>query len=123
MNGRRLLIDTNIALYVLNGDETVAKILDGKEVFVSFITQLELLGYQGITQEESLVIHTFLDNCQIIDINESIKEITIKIKKSKTVKLPDAIIAASAMSLNIPLITADKGFEKVNELTLILYDL
>ena len=46
MNGDNILIDTNIALYLLNGDRVVAEILDGKNVYVSFITELELLFHQ-----------------------------------------------------------------------------
>ena len=37
MNGS-VLIDTNIALYLLNGNKEVAGLLDGKRVFASFIT-------------------------------------------------------------------------------------
>ncbi len=48
MNGDNILIDTNIALYLLNGDSVVAEILDGKNVYVSFITELELLGFHEI---------------------------------------------------------------------------
>lgn len=44
MSGNSLLIDTNIALYLLNGDNTIAELLDGKDVYLSFISELELLG-------------------------------------------------------------------------------
>jgi len=44
-----ILIDTNIALYLLGGDEQIANVLDGQVVHVSFITELELLGYPDIT--------------------------------------------------------------------------
>jgi predicted nucleic acid-binding protein len=47
MNGRSFLIDTNIALYLLGGDVTITNILDNSTIYLSFITQLELLGYSG----------------------------------------------------------------------------
>jgi predicted nucleic acid-binding protein len=45
MSGSNLLLDTNIFLYLLGGDETIAETLNGKNIYVSFITELELLGY------------------------------------------------------------------------------
>lgn len=50
MNGDNILIDTNIALYLLSGDRVVAEILDGKNVYVSCNTELELLGFHGIAK-------------------------------------------------------------------------
>jgi hypothetical protein len=44
MNGNSLLIDTNIALYLFNGDTTLSFVLDGKKIYISFITELELLS-------------------------------------------------------------------------------
>ena len=52
MNGNKLLIDTNIVLYLLGGDTTCAEVLEGKNIFLSFISELELLSYQSITQSE-----------------------------------------------------------------------
>ena len=48
MNGNNLLLDTNIVLYLLNGEETLIPLLEEKNLFLSFITQLELLGNQNL---------------------------------------------------------------------------
>lgn len=123
MSGNSLLIDTNIALYLLNGDTTIAELLDGRDVYISFITELELLGFQDITKEERSIIEDFLSNCIIIDLNQSIKEITIDLKQSYKLKLPDAIIAATSQYMNLPLISADKVFERVSDLQFIKYEI
>ncbi len=49
MSGSRIALDTNIVLYLLAGDETLAEFLQDKKGYVSVITELELLGFQGIT--------------------------------------------------------------------------
>lgn len=118
----QILIDTNIAIYLLNGDRSLAEVLDGKRLYVSFITQLELLGYSGITPEQEQQIENMLDCCIIVDINNRIKSETLKLKRNHTIKLPDCIIAATSLYLDMPLITADKGFEKIEELDLMLYE-
>ncbi|NOT35827.1 MAG: type II toxin-antitoxin system VapC family toxin [Saprospiraceae bacterium] len=122
MNGENILIDTNIALYLLSGDTVVAEILDSKNVYVSFITELELLGFIGITLEEHQRIENFLKDCIIVDLNESIKQATVKLKQSKRIKLPDAIIGATSIYMNIPLISADAIFETIDEIQFIRYE-
>lgn len=121
MSGNRFFLDTNIVLYLLNGDETIAELLNGKQLFVSFISQLELLGYPGLDVTERDKIKQFLDECTIIDINEGIKQQVIEIRSLLRVKLPDAIIAASAIFYDLPLISADKDLKKVKNLGLIVY--
>lgn len=122
MNGNKLFIDTNIVLYWLAGDKTLAELLNDKQLYVSFITQLELLGYQGINKKDREIIEEFLSQCVIIDINAKIKSEVIRIKQNHSIKLPDSIIVASAMYLDLPVITADADFTKVEELNLIYYE-
>ena len=56
MNGGNLLVDTNICLYLLSGNETISEILDGNTLFNSFITQLELLSYPTISDIDTIKI-------------------------------------------------------------------
>ncbi|MBK9735046.1 MAG: type II toxin-antitoxin system VapC family toxin [Saprospiraceae bacterium] len=115
------MIDTNIALYLLSGDKSVEYILDNKNVYISFVTELELLGHFDITSSEQHYIESFLKDCIVIDLNQTIKLNTISIKQKYRMKLPDAIIAATSMYLNINLFSADKGFERVNDIQFIRY--
>ncbi|MCP1381822.1 PIN domain-containing protein [Runella salmonicolor] len=62
-----------------------------------------------------------MDESALIDINTGIKEITKQIRRNYRLKLPDAIVAATAIFLGIPLISADNQFKQVKELTFILY--
>ena len=122
MSGTKFLLDTNVVLYLLSGDETIAELVNEKQLYVSFITELELLAYQEITEEEQNQIKSFLKECTVINISEQIKEKTIRIRKLHKVKLPDSIIAATSEYLNIPLITADVGFKKIEKLSTIFYE-
>ena len=90
--------------------------------YLSFITQLELLGYQGLTEEQEQQIEYMLEDCVIIDVNNKIKQEVIKLKKNYTIKLPDCLVAATAIYMDLPLITSDKGFNKIEELNLMLYE-
>ena len=121
MSGNSLLLDTNVILYFLSGDRTLIPILSEKNLFVSFITQLELLSYKEITKTDIKNISKFLAECTIIDINTHIKESTVNIKRKYSLKLPDSIIIATGMYLKIPILSADAQFKLVEESNLIYY--
>jgi hypothetical protein len=121
MSGNKMVIDTNIALYLLDGDEILKEYLEDKVFYLSSITELELLGYKGITETEEIAIEFFLEECSIVDMNRGVKDITINLRRNYKLKLPDAIIAATAIFLGIPLISADWHFDKIEDLVFIKY--
>lgn len=122
MNGRSFLVDTNVALYLLAGDVTTTNILDNSTVYLSFITELELLGYSKITASELKKVKSFINDCIVVDINADIKNKAINIRQKNKIKLPDCIIAATAQFLDIPLLTADSDFKKIKNLIITLYE-
>ena len=122
MNGNNLFLDTNIILYLLNGDQTLADLLDKKTWYISFITELELLGFKQLNEVEEKTIRELLAQCMIIDINPYIKRKAIQIRRTTGLKLPDCIIASSAVYLDMPFITADKDFTGISEIKLIFYE-
>jgi len=121
MNGESLLADTNILLYLLAGDKTLARILNNKKVYISFITELELMSFKSLTQKEKSLVEALINECIIIDINNSIKQYTIELRRKYSIKLPDAIIAATTEYINLPLLTSDNDFKKINEINTIFY--
>jgi predicted nucleic acid-binding protein len=121
MNGNKLLLDTNIVLSMLDGDTTLSDFLFDKELYISFITEMELLSYKKITVKEQKAIKQFIKELLIIDINDAIKIKAITLRKSSNIKLPDAIIAATSLWLNTPLVTADKQLSKVKGVKIIYY--
>jgi len=122
MSGNNVFLDTNIVLYLLSGDTTIADLLMEQKIFVSFITELELLGYRDISKEDLIKIEEFLKEVTIVDINSEIKKVVVELRKNYKIKLPDAIVAATAFYLNIPLLTSDKELGKLTELQIVLYD-
>jgi len=121
MNGNSYLVDTNIVLYLLSGDERIAEILNGQKINISFITELELLGYKDLSNENLKIIKKFISDCTVFDINEEIKRNAITIRKKYGLKLPDAIIAGTSKYLNCPLLTADNDFSKLDDMSVIIY--
>lgn len=117
MNGSNYVADTNALIYLLNGNPCMASYLD-KSLSYSVISEMELLSYSGITDAEENSIKLLLSECEEVALSTEIKEKTIELRKKYKTKLPDAIVAASAIVKGLPLITADKGFNQIVELNL-----
>ena len=122
MSGNKIFVDTNIILYLLSGDETLAELLDGKQLYLSFVTQLELLSYPKLTKKSKKIVVEFIEHCVIIDINTEIKHLVIELRKKYSLKLPDCIIIATAIYHDLPIITADNDFRLIDELNLVFYE-
>ncbi|MCH6232658.1 MULTISPECIES: type II toxin-antitoxin system VapC family toxin [Cognataquiflexum] len=122
MNGNKLMVDTNVLLYLMQGDSTLVSILEGKNIYVSFVTELELYSFRPLSQEEKSKINILLSQCTIIDITAGIKQFTIDLRQNYPIKLPDSIIAGTSLYLDIPLFSADKGFKNIEPLDFIFYE-
>jgi predicted nucleic acid-binding protein len=121
MNGPDLLLDTNIVIYFLEGDDRLSPFVS-YNFAIPTITEIELLGWVGINQVEITKIKGFLAACEIVELNKEVKNLSIGLKQRSKLKTPDAIIAATALHLNIPLVTADRGFNKVEGIDLFLIE-
>jgi len=122
MSGIDYIIDTNILIYILKGDPKVKYFTQDEALGVSCITEMEVLGKYMISTFEKQIIDRFLNRCYIIEIDAQIKQLAINIKQQKKIKLPDAIIAATAIKNKVVLVTADKDFENVPNLDLLLIE-
>ena len=60
MSGGNIFVDTNILLYLISGDDTITGLLDSKSVFISFITELELLSFKDLSDAERAKINELL---------------------------------------------------------------
>ena len=106
MNGNKVLFDSNIIIYASKGLIDIQKILNEySEYFISIITYMEVLGYNFVNNEEKEVIEEILNNFTILNVDLEIANIVINIKCTKKIKIPDAIILATAKHHDLELLT------------------
>ena len=122
MNGLSVVSDTNPLIYLLNGSQKAASYLDGKQVWISVISELELFGKRGFSNAEKHEIELLTGNCIIAELNSGIKERVTNILQTIKIKLPDAIIAATALHLDLPLLTFDSDFARIPGLKLFILE-
>jgi len=124
------LLDTNIVIGYLasslpsNGMKTLNAIVDDDSI-ISVITKIETLGFNFKSVSEKLNTEVFVNGSTILNIDDAIVSRTIVLRKTHKIKLPDAIIAATALVHGLILISRNtKDFVEITGLRVINpYDL
>lgn len=104
------LLDTNTVINFLGASLPVAGMqllnttVDDNPI-VSIITKIETLGFNFKSMEEQTIVEIFINGSTVIDLSDDIVSKTIEIRKTKKIKLPDAIIAATALVYDLVLIS------------------
>jgi hypothetical protein len=121
----KVLIDSNIVIYSAQQEyQTLRNFLSHYECMVSDITYLEVLGYDRLTDEESLLFERFFKSIEIIPISSTIIKHAVILSRQKKPRNPrslaDFIIAATALTFHLTLVTRNtKDFDWIKELILI----
>jgi predicted nucleic acid-binding protein len=116
---RKIFLDTNTVIYFLEGRKEVEILTDLKSFYYSFISEIELHSYTHDINEKS-IISKFLKKGKRIDINNKIISLAIEIRRVNRLKVPDAIIVASAQSIGADLYTSDEEIlKKINSIQVI----
>jgi predicted nucleic acid-binding protein len=119
------VIDTNILIYHLAGvltDQAEATLADALEngSYISIITRIELLGWRKHSPDSMKAAEAMLQSVSEIPLHEEIIRLCISFRQNYPIKLPDAIIAATARHAKVPLMTRNMtDFERVPELKMI----
>jgi len=116
---KRFILDTNTIIYLTTEGSPISaeleKQLDEADLFISVITEIELFCKPEMPQDEEEKLRNFIsDRITVIDLSSEIKKETINLRKNTKQKLPDCIVAATAISLNAVLLTADKRLLNVS---------
>jgi len=117
--GTGYLIDTNVIIDYLENKlpEDTSIFLDNLLIQLSVITRIELLVWPKATSHQVSILQDFISASQILWINEDIVLKTIEIRKTYKLKLPDSIIAATALVNDLTLVTRNTtDFKKIDGL-------
>jgi len=108
------VLDTNAVIYLLN--DRMASSLPNGVYSVSIITEMELLSFSGLSVAEEVKIHEFLNVINRLPISAAVRDQAIYLRRKYRLKLPDAIIGASALTEQATLVTNDQTFRFIEEL-------
>ena len=118
--GERYLIDTNVVIDYLENKLPLkaSDILDKTDIQISVISRMEILAWPKATESQLEILNGFINSSLVLGLNEPIIIKAIEIRKNHRVKLPDAIIAATAIINGFILLTRNiNDFGKIEELS------
>jgi predicted nucleic acid-binding protein len=124
--GIKYLWDTNTSVYYLqqqfppSAEKFIDNVLEEYQPALSVITEIELLCWKSTVEKDIEILRTFIEDSILFDLSKNIKVKTAEIRKSYRIKLPDAIIAATAIENNLILLTRNvKDFKDIQSIQIL----
>ena len=114
MNGKRYLLDTNAVIQLHAGNPPLRKMVEDSDFLaISVISKLEFLSYPDLTEDEKIAFHELLEDLTVFDLtasDDALIQEAAAMRIDGGLKLPDAVIAATALINDCEVITNDAHF-------------
>lgn len=110
MDKTRFLLDTNVIIDTLNCNLDLLAFLNNHpncEVYINPVVEIEVLAKGDMNEQEEAAARTLLDSFKRAEIDKPTCEMAIQIRRAKELRLPDALIAASAITINATVLSND----------------
>ncbi len=116
-----MLLDSNILIYGATGEhDALDIILDRTDLAVASVTRIETLGFHRLSELEQHWLETVFDRLKILALDEVVAARAIALRQERKMGLADAIIAATALVHQLPLVTRNvEDFKQVTSLTVL----
>ncbi|MBI9082067.1 MAG: type II toxin-antitoxin system VapC family toxin [Desulfobacterales bacterium] len=105
MNGDAVLFDSNVMIYLSKRELPLGLVEKFDDIRISVVTYMEILGFNFRNSLEESLVKELVELFETVFINQSIADKVVEIRRNHTIKLPDAIIAATADCENLKLVT------------------
>jgi predicted nucleic acid-binding protein len=106
----RACFDTNILIDLLNGVLAARRsVREYESRFVSIVTLIEVLS-GGTTPEMERTARRLLGRFSVVEVDTSVAELAVTVRRTTRLRMPDAIVLATAKHLECQLLTRDGDF-------------
>jgi len=119
-----VLLDTNVLVYHVAGDPAARMFLDEtiarRSFCFSILSVIEFLGWHGHTDEEFAECKGLIELATILSVSKEVADKAIELRRSKRIKLADAVVASTALVNNLKLVTGNvRDFRGIRDLQII----
>ena len=121
-----MTIDTNIVIAYLAGEEVIVRALSewkevGMTLLLPSVVETEVLSFPGLPDEEHTRIEQFLESeFLFVPLDRSLARVAAHVRRTRRIKTPDSIIAATAITSGTSLVTRNaRDFRNIPNLTVL----
>ena len=116
-----MLLDSNIVIYAVNpAYANIKEFLRGRSFSVSALTKIEVMGFWRLSEDEHQQFNRFFQALEVIAVSPAVVEQAIALRRQKRIGLADAVIAATALTQGLPLVTHNsQDFQWIDGLEII----
>jgi predicted nucleic acid-binding protein len=108
-----MICDSNILIYAAEpGDTLCLPYAQRSDAMIASVTRIEVLGFPKfgmLPPQRQAQLHILVTTTAELPLDEEIIQRAIQLRQQKSMKLGDAIIAATALEYGVPLVTRNEG--------------
>jgi hypothetical protein len=117
MSGDRYLLDTNAIVSLLRGGALQKRLESAGWVGISILSFIEFLAFPNLSENDRRIFQEFSEAIDVVGLDrteQALIDRAISLRSQHRLKLPDAIIAATAIERSAILITDDQQLRKLS---------
>lgn len=118
MNGNRYLLDTNAVVCLLRGDQALQRGLQQADwVGISILSEIEFLAFPNLSANDRTIFEKFANSVDVVGLDRTERALidrVVTLRAQYRLKLPDAIIAATALERRATLVTDDRQLQRLS---------
>jgi predicted nucleic acid-binding protein len=119
-----MLCDTNILIYAADpADTCCASFVEREDAAIASVSHIEVLGFPGwtkLSQDRQARLQEIVSSMVQLGLDEQVIFAAIALRQQKKMSLGDAVITATAIAYDLPLVTRNvEDFKHIEGLTLI----
>jgi len=110
MSMSRFFLDSNVIIDTLSRKLDLLAFLESFsdcELYINPVVAIEVLAKDNMSKDEEEAARALLDSFKWLEIDKTVCDVAVQIRRAKELRLPDALIAASAIILNATVLSND----------------
>jgi len=121
-----MLLDSNIIIYAAEpGYDAVREFIAKHDAMTSVICKVEVLGYHKLSPQNKQLLQELFQLLPVLPVSNDVVDWAILLRQKRKMTLGDALIAGTALSYGLTIVTANvkdyewiEGVEVINPLIL-----
>lgn len=116
-----ILLDSNIIIYLTKADnDKLQQFVSSQSVAASIISNVEVLGFHRLGEADRTVFEQFFEVCKILPLTNEVAKNAVRLRQDQKIGLGDSIIAGTALSYGLPLLTRnERDFQWIRSIEII----